>query len=89
MPNMPSAKKRLRQDAKKRARNRWRKDRIKQAVRAYETALHDGQFDDAEQKLRDVFKQLDRVAAKGTIHRNAADRRKGRLAKRLDRARAK
>jgi small subunit ribosomal protein S20 len=82
---MRSAKKRMRQDVKRRARNRWRKGRIKEAVRAFDQAVHEGSRERAAERLREVYKQLDQVAAKGSIHKNAASRRKARLARRLNR----
>ena len=83
MPNLPSAKKRMRQNVKLRARNRWRKDRIKQAVREFDEALQSGDKAKAAEQLKLVYKQIDQVAAKKTIHKNAAARRKASLAKRL------
>jgi len=79
-----SAKKRIRQNAKRRGHNRWRKDQIKEAIRAFEQAVHDGNADQAAEQLKLCYQRLDRVAAKGTIHKNAAARQKARLAKRLN-----
>ena len=84
MAHSLSAEKRIRQNAKRRARNRWRKDQIKQAVRQFDEALSSGDTDQAAQQLKVCYKRLDMVAAKGTIHKNAAARRKSRLAKRLE-----
>jgi small subunit ribosomal protein S20 len=78
-----SAKKRIRQNLKRRGRNRWRKAQIRDVVKAYGEALRKGDRDEAAERLRAVYKKLDQVAAKGTIHKNAAARRKSRLAKRL------
>jgi len=78
-----SAKKRDRQNDKRRGRNRWRKDQIKDAVKSFEKALADGNKDAAAAQLKVVYQKLDRVACKGTIHKNAASRKKSRLAKRL------
>ena len=86
MANSLSAKKRLRQNIKQRARNRWRKGQVKQAIRAFDESLSEGNTGEATERLKLVYKQLDRVAAKGTIHKNAAARRKSRLAKRLSAA---
>ena len=83
MPQKRSAKKRLRQDTVRRARNRRRKAWIKDAVREYEQALHAGDAARASEQLKEVYKRLDRVADHGTIHKNAAARRKARLAQRL------
>lgn len=83
MAHSLSAKKRVRQNEKHRARNRWRKEKVKDVVRTFEEAVHAGKKDDAATALKQVYKQLDRVAAKGTIHKNMAARKKSRLAKRL------
>jgi len=84
MAHSLSAKKRIRQNLKHRARNRWRKGRIKDQVKAFEQAIHDGDVDRARQAYQATTKVLDRVAAAGTIHKNTAARRKSRLAKRLN-----
>ena len=81
-----SAKKRLRQNVKRRARNRWRKGQVKQAIRAFDESLREGNTGEAAERLKLVYRHLDRVAVKGTIHKNTAARRKSRLAKRLSAA---
>ena len=86
MAHSLSAKKRIRQNAKRRGRNRWRKDQIKSAIKAFDEALHDGKTDQAAEQLKLVYKKLDTFAAKGTIHKNAAARKKARLTKRLNAA---
>ena len=83
MAHSLSAKKRIRQNVKQRARNRWRKSMVKQAIRDFDQAVRQGDAAQADQKLSLVYKQLDKVASKGTIHKNAASRKKSRLAKRL------
>ena len=87
MAHSLSAKKRIRQNVKCRARNRWRKTQVKEAIRSFEEALAGGQIDKAEAELKIVYQKLDRVACAGTIHKNAADRKKSRLTKRLNAAR--
>lgn len=72
MPNLASAKKRLRQSAKRQLRNQAAKTRIKTETKK---ALA-GQDNLA-------VSVIDRAAAKGIIHKNAANRRKSRLAKRV------
>jgi len=81
-----SAKKRIRQNIKRRSRNRWRKEQVKEVVREFDEALRAGDKIKAAEQLKAVYKQLDKVAAKGTIHKNAAARKKSRLARRLNRA---
>ena len=76
MADSRSAKKRIRQNIKRRSRNRWRKEQVKEALRAGDRAK-------AAEQLKLVYKRLDKVAAKGTIHKNAAARKKSRLARKL------
>lgn len=84
MAHSLSAKKRIRQNEKRRARNRARKAVLKDSVKAFLTAIAGGDADKAESELRNTTRRLDRVAAKGTIHRNTASRKRSRLAKRLN-----
>lgn len=88
MAHSLSAKKRVRQNIKRRARNRARKELIKRQVKAFTAALSSGDLNKAEQELRNVARRLDKVAAKHTIHKNAAARKRSRLARRLNAARA-
>lgn len=83
MPNLQSAKKRMRQDAKRRSRNLWRKRRVKDQVKTLEKALHGSDIKAAESEFSKTCSVLDKIAATGTIHRNTAARRKSRLARRL------
>jgi len=84
VPNTQSAQKRVRQTVKRRAINRWRKDRIREQVKTFLKAVHDHDVSTAEQEFRKTCGLLDRVATTSTIHRNAAARRKSRLARRLN-----
>jgi small subunit ribosomal protein S20 len=83
-----SAKKRIRQNLRSRARNRARKDQVKNQVKTYLSALSAGDVGKAETEFRKVAQRLDKVAAKGTIHKNTAARRRSRLALRLNALRA-
>jgi len=81
-----SAKKRARQNLKNRAVNRATKSMLKTQVRKViaaaagtDKALSDAEFKTAVQKL-------DRAAAKGVIHKNAAARKKSRLSAMLKKA---
>jgi small subunit ribosomal protein S20 len=83
-----SAKKRVRQNLKRRAHNRYRKEQIKDQVKAFGAALTSGDFAKAQEELNKTAQRLDRIATKGTIHKNTAARKRSRLAKRLNAARA-
>jgi small subunit ribosomal protein S20 len=82
--NSLSAKKRVRQDAKHRGLNRWRKQQMKDALRGFEEAVKDGDKAKAADLLKVAYKRLDKTAAKGTMHKNTANRRKSRLTKALN-----
>lgn len=84
MATTVSSRKRIRQNHAHNARNRWRKKRIQGAVKAFEDIIvHHGSHADAEKAFREAAAILDRIAGKGTIHRNKAARKKSRMARRL------
>ncbi len=85
MAHSLSSKKRIRQNEKRRFRNRVRKSRLKRQRRHFREAVASGDAEQAETELRKVHKLADQVAAKGTIHKNAAARIKSRLQRRLNR----
>ncbi len=83
VPNSLSAKKRVRQNVKRRALNRWRKSQIKDRIKSFLTALQAQDAKTAQTEYRKVCGILDKVACTSTIHKNTAARRKSRLSKRL------
>jgi len=84
MAHSLSAKKRIRQNIKRRALNRWRKDRYRTAIKEYrETILH-GSVEQAQEQLKGIYKILDQVASTSAIHKNTAARYKSRLTTRLN-----
>ncbi len=84
MAHSLSSKKRVRQNARRRALNRARRTALRTRVRKCQEALQRGDTAAAPELLRAAGKALDRAANLGTVHRNAAARRKSRLAKRLN-----
>ena len=84
MAHSLSAKKRIRQNETHKARNRFRKDLIKEQIKGFTAAIAGGNAAKAEKALRTTTSRLDKVAAKGTIHKNAAARKRSRLTKRLN-----
>lgn len=83
MPNLPSAKKRVRQTAKRNALNNWRKRRIKDQTRTFLKAIQSSDVPTAETEFRKVCGLLDKISCTSTLHRNTAARRKSRLSRRL------
>ena len=84
MAHSLSAKKRVRQAEKHRARNRARKLTIKDSLKTLHASMTAGDVTKAEADLNTVVKRLDKVASKNTIHKNAAARKRSRLTKRLN-----
>ena len=84
MANSLSAKKRIKQNERGRVRNRVRKSVIKTETRRFLDAVQQGELQVAKEVLDRTQKKIDQVAAKGTLHRNTAARRKSRLARMLN-----
>lgn len=81
--NIKSQKKRILTNAKAEERNKAVKSELKTRVRNAVTAAG---TENADSALRAAAKRIDKAANKGVIHKNAAARRKSRLAKRLNAA---
>lgn len=79
MAHSLSAKKRVRQNIKRRAINRWRKTNVRQLVKEYNELILHGSVEDAQAKLVNIYKLVDQTSAKGTYHKNTAARIKSRL----------
>lgn len=83
MPNIASAKKRMRQNVKRRVRNRMIRNRARTYIKKANVALADGEQSAAIAAVQAAMSQLDKAAQKGVLHTKNADRRKSRLAKKL------
>jgi small subunit ribosomal protein S20 len=79
MPNTASAKKRLRQNAKRRLYNRSQRSELRGQLRKVRDAVQAGDGERAQSEYRLAQKKLDQAAAKGIVHKNAAARTKGRM----------
>ncbi|EFM64338.1 30S ribosomal protein S20 [Peptostreptococcus stomatis] len=84
MANIKSAKKRIGVIEKKTALNRVRKSQIKTAIKRFDEAVVAGNKEEAQAKFQLAQKKIYQVASKGTIHKNAADRKVSKLANRLN-----
>lgn len=89
MAHSLSAKKRVRQNVKRRLINRARKSQVKTQIKRFEAALSSGDANAASEQYRLVAQKLDKVAATSTMHKKTAARKKSRLAKRLNSLKAK
>lgn len=83
MPNIASAKKRVRQNAKRARINHARKNRIRTLTRNVEEALASGDKQAAVAALKVAEPEMQRGATKGVVHKRAANRKISRLTKRV------
>ena len=83
MANTGSAKKRIRQNVKRRARNRVQRTRSRSQVKVARAALQSGESEPATKAVQAAASALDRAVSQGSIHRRNASRRKSRLMKKL------
>ena len=77
MANIKSAEKRIKQTAKKNARNRSVRTRLRTALKSHRAADASARSG----KMPETYSEIDTALKKGAIHKNAAARYKSRLAK--------
>ena len=83
MPQSRSAEKRVRQNVRRRTRNRAIKSALTTRRRRFGEAVADGDVGKAEAALKAAQKAFDQAGAKGTVHKNAAARKISRMARKL------
>jgi small subunit ribosomal protein S20 len=82
MAHTPSAKKRLRQNVKRRQRNRATERDVKEQIKKVLSAAQaGGAADQLQAELRLAAKKLDKAAARRVLHPNTAARKKAQLAR--------
>lgn len=79
MPNIKSAKKRVKVNAAKAERNKAARSTLRTEIKNAKAALAAGE--NKEEALKKVVKKIDQAAAKGLLHKNTAARKKSALAK--------
>jgi small subunit ribosomal protein S20 len=80
MANIKSARKRARQAIGRRDHNMGLRTAVRTAIKNVKKAVAAGNAETAAQTLRASQRIIDRIVAKGILHRNAGDRHKSRLA---------
>lgn len=83
MANTASAKKRVRQNEKRRMRNRVWLTRARSTVKQARIAIDSQDSEASVEAVNKAISELDRAANKGVIHKRNASRRKSRLLKKL------
>jgi small subunit ribosomal protein S20 len=80
MANIKSARKRAKQAIVRRERNMSLRTQVRTAIKSVKKAVASGNKDAATKSLLESQRVIDRIVAKGILHRNAGDRHKSRLA---------
>ena len=81
MPNIKQQKKRVRVAAQERLENLRYASTVKTLTRRLNAAVADGDKDRVSAEHRELVRWIDRAAARGALHRNAAARKKAQAAK--------
>ena len=88
MPNIKSAKKRVKIIEKKTLENNMIKTGYKSAVKKFEEAIAAGKVEEAKVLFSEATKKIDPACTKGVIVKNTASRKKSSLSKKLNAAMA-
>lgn len=81
--NTESAKKRLRQNEKRRLHNKTVKSEVKTLIKNCISAAEQKDKEKAEELTRLLFSKIDKAAKRGILHPNNAARKKSRVQKRV------
>lgn len=84
MPNIKSAIKRVKVSEKKNLRNRIVKTKVKNVGKKFDAAIKAGDVNVAAESGRVVSGEVDKAASKGILHKNAANRKKAQIARKLN-----
>ncbi|MEH7109568.1 MULTISPECIES: 30S ribosomal protein S20 [Bacillaceae] len=84
MPNIKSAIKRVKTSEARNAQNTMAKSAMRTSVKKVEAAVTVNDTAAAKEALVTAASNLDKAAAKGLIHKNAAARKKSRLMKKIN-----
>ena len=85
MPNIKSAKKRVKVNETKAAANKARKSNLKTTLKKADAAVAAG-AENKEEAIKVAIKRVDQACAHGLMHKNKAARKKSQLAKKLNAA---
>ncbi|MFW5985530.1 MAG: 30S ribosomal protein S20 [Halanaerobiaceae bacterium] len=84
MPTIESAKKRVKTNAKKQKINKKWKEKYKNAINEMEDVIAEGNLAEAEEKLQETYKIVDKAAQKNIVHKKKAARKKSQLAQKVN-----
>lgn len=81
MPNIQSAKRRMRVEAKATLRNRVVKSGLKTLAKKFDGAIAAADKEAATALYKEYTGALDKAALKGTLHKNSINRKKAQISK--------
>jgi small subunit ribosomal protein S20 len=81
LPNIKSAERRMRVEAKANLRNRMVKSELKTVAKKFKAAVDAGDKDAAAALYKEYTGALDKAALKGTLHPNNVNRKKAQISK--------
>jgi len=82
MPNIKSAKKRVKVIETKTLQNKMIKSALKTDIKKFNAAVEEN-ADNKQELFVKAVSSVDKAASKGTIHKNKANRAKAQLAKKI------
>lgn len=85
MANTDSARKRIRQNVVRTARNQARKSRMRNFIKKVETAIAGGDKEAANAALQQAQPEMQRAVGKGVVHKNTVARKLSRMTARIKR----
>lgn len=84
MPNIKSAKKRVKVTATKTLQNKMFRTQLKTVMKKYEAAVAAGDLALAQETYKVAVKKIDSAVNHGILHKNAAARKKSQFTKKLN-----
>jgi len=84
LPNIKSSIRSVKTDAERRATNAAKKSAVRTVAKKVEVKVAEGNKAEAEVTLKNASSLLDKAAQDGVISKNAAARKKSKLAKKVN-----
>ena len=84
MPNIKSAKKRVKVAATKTMQNKMFRSQLKTEMKKYEAAVAAGDMAMAQETYKVAVKLIDKAVSRNIMHKNAAARKKSQFTKKLN-----
>jgi len=84
VPNIPSAKARVKRTERERAQNKSYKSKFRNLAKKVNRAIEENDKESVKALLPKLYSAIDRTAKIGAIHKNQAARRKSRITKKAN-----